>query len=271
MSNNEYSAPAAACAAGMLRLLARVHRPQSLAAISRELKCTKSLAFRVVRELEEAELVMKIGSDGYQLGLAALELGAAVALRSGHAESTREILRELAAEANATANIGVLRDFDVLFVLKQEAPEFAVTVSHVGQRLPANCSALGKMLLAQLADDEIQKRAPARLPRLTSKSNADLIKMMQEVREARDAGHAVDYESAILGRCAIAIPIRMPQLGGEVGALALTASMDDFEQRRDDLLACLIRSRAVIERGLVAREAIRDSMDQADVMEHGGN
>lgn len=260
--DSQYSAPAAACAAQILVLLARSSEPQSIADMARETQSTKSLAFRVIRELERADLVHKQPDQRYQLGLASLELGAAVVARSDQAETTREALRSLSQETGQTVNLGVLRDFDVLFVMKQDAPSAVVTISYVGRRLPANCSALGRVLLSQLSTEDLLARLPDPLPRLTSKSPTDRDSFLEEVRQAHTHGFGTDYESAILGRAAIAVPITLPQLPGVPAALAVSASLDDLQDGHEHLLEALQRTRARIERASAARDTLHEMVDQ---------
>lgn len=255
-NRSQYAAPAAACAAHILMWLADNRGPQSLANIARGTGFTKSLVYRVSQELESAELMMKAGNDGYQLGLAALELGAAVAEGSETTELLRDHVKTLVEQVRETVNVGVLRDADVLFVVKQEAPERVVTISHIGQRLPANCSALGKMLLTSLEDGEIRRRFSGDLPRLTSKSITTIGALLREVAGARELEYAVDYESAILGRCGMAVLLDNPQQPDDPFGLAVTVSAEGFEERRDQLLEALMTTKATVERQSRALESI---------------
>ncbi|MGF1616568.1 MAG: IclR family transcriptional regulator [Acidimicrobiia bacterium] len=243
-----YSAPAAGCASEILLLLARSPEPLSLAEITQSVGRTKSLSFRVLKELQAADLVHKPDGSRYELGLSALELGAAVADRLGESSVTREAIRSLSAETGQTVNVGALKGFDVMFVMKQEAPRSAVTISHVGQRLPANCSALGKALLMQLDDGEVDQLMPEELVALTSKTVTDRNALLEEVRISRERGFAVDRESAILGRGAVAVPIKLPHMPEVIAGMAVTASLDDFDLERTYLLDCVTRARSAIER-----------------------
>ena len=250
-----YAAPAAACAAQMLGMLASEPGPLTLAEITRGIGSTKSLAFRVARELQDAELIVKDGR-GYQLGLGALELAAAVATRSDYSESLARLLEELAIETGETVNVGVLRDSDALIVMKHRAPTRVITITHIGQRLPANCTALGKVLLSTLSDRDIKRRLPKPLPALTPKSITDLDELLDDVRLARDEGYAVNREGSILGRWALAILLDLPELGPDPAALSVTASLDLFEERKAGLLDALHHVKDRAERESVARLAL---------------
>ena len=70
-----YAAPAAACAAEVLLALAKAPEPLSMSALAKMTGRTKSLVFRVIRELEVTDCV-RVSEDGrYSLGISALELG----------------------------------------------------------------------------------------------------------------------------------------------------------------------------------------------------
>ncbi|MGF1616518.1 MAG: helix-turn-helix domain-containing protein [Acidimicrobiia bacterium] len=71
----EYSAPAAACAADLLELLALSPGPLTLAEIARQLDRTKSLMFRVAKELETREFIQETSEGRLWLGTEILELG----------------------------------------------------------------------------------------------------------------------------------------------------------------------------------------------------
>jgi IclR family transcriptional regulator, KDG regulon repressor len=52
----------------------------------------------------------------------------------------------------------------VLYLLNQESPTALIGISRAGRRLPANCTALGKALLAQLPDHEVEARFGREFP-----------------------------------------------------------------------------------------------------------
>ena len=72
-----YSAPAAACAAEVLHALRTSDGPVTLAQLERQLPRSKSLIFRVLRELEAREFVMRDHAGGFRLGIEAFEMATA--------------------------------------------------------------------------------------------------------------------------------------------------------------------------------------------------
>ncbi len=245
---DRYTAPAAACAVEILLLLAKSPHPISMSDIARQLGRSKSLVFRVTRELQRREWIARLDGNHYWLALGVLELGAAVTSKAGFLEDGRVILRQLVHETQETANIAVLRGAEVLFVMKQESPGRVVSISLIGRRLPANCVALGKILLARDSDDYVGKLFAAGFPKLSSKSTGSFDELRRELKVARSLGYAVDREGAILGRSAIAVAFRLPGLLGEEAALSLTTDADRFDSRRDELLTALRKATLSLER-----------------------
>ena len=165
-----YAAPAASCAADILRVLSHSAVPISLADLERRTVRTKSLVFRVLRELEQSQFVRRDPAGRYRLGIQAFELGPAYLTQSNFSEQIREDLQDLATQTGETANLGVLRGTEVLYLMKFVGSSSYVTISRVGGRVPANCVAIGKALLAERSDDELRRIFRDPLPRMTPHS-----------------------------------------------------------------------------------------------------
>lgn len=248
-----YAAPAAACAAEVLRVLRTANAPVSLADLERMLPRTKSLIFRVLRELADKELVMRDPNGRYRLGIEAFEIGAAYLSQADSTEIVRQVLQELAYTAGETVNLGVLRDNEVLYVMKFLGPKAFVTISRVGGRVPANCIAIGKILLAELTEDQLQRAFTEPLPQLTHNSIQSMEDLMTELRRTRARGYAVDEEEAVLGRCGLAVLTRGPTPSLHTVAISLSTERESFDERSEELLKHLVSAAERIEREMAAR------------------
>lgn len=245
-----YSAPAAACAADLLIAFGRAAQPQSLSELTRTTGVSKSLAFRVLRELESRELVTR-GEDGrFTLGVSALELAGSYLQLSGLGTLARGVLRDLASESGDTADLAVLRGAEILYVMKEEGPHAYPTISHVGKRLPANCSALGKVLLSKLDDKEIVARFAGSYPQLTPKSASSWEELKPMIEEARTLDYAVNMGEAISGRGYVASAVH---IGTEWAAIGVSANESSFRESQVELIASLRRARERVARELAAR------------------
>src|SRR6185436_6128450 len=84
--------------------------------------------------------------------------------------------------------------------------------TRVGRRLPAHSTSLGKALLATHSDEQVRKMLPETLASLTEHTITDREQLIEELRQVREQGIAVDREENTLGlRCfGVAIPYRTP-------------------------------------------------------------
>lgn len=254
-----YSAPAAACAVEVLSLLAR-HSPLGLAELQQRLSRSKSLVFRVLRELHEHDYVDRDHAGRYRLGLAAVEIGAGYLERSDPRGIVHRLLRELADDEDVTVNVGVLDGSEVVYTMKFDAPSGYFTISKVGGRVPANCVALGKALLAQLSDAEVTARFSGGLRQMTSRSISTIDDLLGELRSVRSTGYATDHEEAALGRQTLALRLEAPFLFGDaLHGVSLSDDSEAFRPRADRLLGRLRSARDAIQRESAAMSTLAAS------------
>ena len=234
-----YSAPAAACAAEVLKALKVAGQSLSLAELERELGRSKSLIFRVVRELVDEELLARNADGRYELGIEALELGASYTESFDFDGKVRRVLEEVADRTGETVNMGVLRGAEVSYVMKFVGQSTYVTISRVGGRVPATCTAIGKALLAGLTDDEVRGLLSDPLPHMTPNSITRVDELLQRLAIIRERGYAVDRGEAVMGRCGLALRISLPQGPNRSAAISLSTSEELFVQRQEEYLAML--------------------------------
>ena len=97
-------------------------------------------------------------SDGAKFWLTAriLQLGAGLIRAGGLRNSVAPHVINLADRLNEPCLVSVLDGSDTLFVCRDATRRIFTTRLGVGDRLPAHCSASGKMLLACLPDDQLR-------------------------------------------------------------------------------------------------------------------
>lgn len=259
-----YSAPAAACAADLLQLLARSPESLPLAQIARSLDRTKSLAFRVIRELEERSLIQRRDDGTYALGVGTLELGGAYLGTTELMQSVRQIMRDLSRDTGEATSLGVLSGSDIIYVIRNDGRSAVLTVAHVGRRIPACCTAMGKILLAQLDERELAAVLQDPLPRMTAHSIETAAEFAPILDAIREQGFATDEEEAILGRCCVAVSI---PYSVDRAAISISVSPEGFRARQGELLDALQTARDRIRREIEGRAAIRDDTNNTELIE----
>lgn len=252
-----YSAPAAACAADLMCLLAQSPQALTTTELARDTGTSRSLVFRVLQELESRQIVRRVSDTQFVLGSRVLEMGAAYITQSPYAEAVRDVLHALAEATGQITNLGILEGGDVLYIMKEEPQGSVVTISHIGHRLPANCSSMGKILLAQLSRDDLASLLPANLPALTSKSIVDHHSLKAAIDAAREQGFASETGESVAGRSCLAVAVPLP---GSKSPAAISVSMTDeyFQSYREEACAALMRAQEFMKREASGRNTLKD-------------
>jgi DNA-binding IclR family transcriptional regulator len=179
----------------VLELLAEADGPLSIAELSGALDVHRSIAYRILRTLEDHGLVTRDAAGRVALGsrLAALARSVARDLQSA-------ALPELTAVANElgmTAFLVVLDRRECVTLLSVE-PRHAVAAvaQRPGTRHPLNSGAPGVAIQSSLSDADWAALAPGVRPR-------------PEASAARAAGFATSHDEVIPGLSAVAVPLRI--------------------------------------------------------------
>ena len=195
---------------------------RGIADLADELGMSRSTTHRYVVTLLELGYLEQDAQRKYRLGLRVTDLGMSALNSMSLREHAHPYLEELRRETNFTVNLAILDGSEVLYVDRvrgsrqgQHQIDFDL---HVGSRLPAYCTALGKLLLAYLPRDEQRERI-ADMADLAKRGPNTIVSkkaLKIELDQISEEGLAVDDEELAAEVQAIAAPVRSN--GGEVVA-----------------------------------------------------
>lgn len=179
------------------------------------------------------------------LGPRLLALGDAYSARYDLLGEATAVAKELSASSGETASVALLEGAEVYYLAKAEPLNALPVASRVGQRLPAHCTALGKVLLADLAPDDVARRYPAggKLPVLTERSLSTLDQLLAELDRIRADGLAFEREESGPNTHCVAAGVRN-SLGRVVAAVSLAVPIARWDRRDQDEWASLVRGAA---------------------------
>jgi len=144
----------------------------------------------------------------YRLGVDLIGLAAQVASYIDIREVARPILRELVQNCQETANLSVLDAGQVVNLEQFIPPNYQVkNIGWVGRRMDLHASAAGRVLLAYMPEDRIERHVHARLERYTPATMTDPDALRQSLRVIRERGFAVVEEELEAGLNVIAAPV----------------------------------------------------------------
>lgn len=236
-------------AAAVLRALADTPEPMSLADLSSATGLPRSTVHRIVQELENEHLVFSINRNGgYRLGPGVLKL--TTSTYADLAASMRSALVGLAGSIDENVDLAVLSGGDVIVVDQISSSHRLQAVTEVGGIFPAHASCVGKVLLADLADDQIRSLLTLPLARYTPNTLVDLDALLADIAQTRITGISFDREEHDIGISAVATRVHTPM--GISQAIAIVAPTHRLDKRRDEYVAALHHLRTTFDHGAAA-------------------
>jgi IclR family pca regulon transcriptional regulator len=184
-----------------------------IADIADDLGMSRSTTHRYVITLLALGYLEQGASRKYRLGLRVTDLGMSALNSTGLREHAHPYLEELRQRTSYTTSLGVLDGTDVLFVDRvrsfRRGREETVLDLDTGSRLPAYCTSIGKLLLANLPEGEQRELlAQVKLTKRGPNTITGKRALLDELEEIQSAGFAVDDQELVAGVYAIALPVR---------------------------------------------------------------
>ena len=169
-----------------------------------------SSAHSLLKTLVRREYLLLDPDDRrYQLGRRLWEVAQAYVTSDSLPRLAQPIMDRVVAETGETVQMARLDGVENVYLAISESPQPMKLVSAVGKRLYAHATALGKVLLAGLSEDEARRRlAPLQLPRFTPHTIVEQEALFAALGEVRQRGYAVDNEEYVIGCRCIAMPVR---------------------------------------------------------------
>ncbi len=178
--------------------------------LSKRLRLHKNNVFRLLATLESRGYIeQNKATENYRLGLKALELGQTFIKQMGLLRQAKPILEDIVATCNETAYVAIYKENHIVYLDVVETNLTVRVVSRVGSRLPAYCTASGKVHMAHMTEEELETlRDNANLVQHTPTTIINPDAINAEMEKIRDQGYAFDDEELDLGVRCIAAPIR---------------------------------------------------------------
>jgi DNA-binding IclR family transcriptional regulator len=222
-SQRDYSIQALQRGMKVLDALLEARTPLSLEQICDYTQLPKSTVFRILVNLLQGQYMVETEA-GYWLGLKMLRFGALVEEKLDLTQQAYPFLIQLRDQVNETVHLAVLDDDLQVIYLEKLSTQHAIglMMSRIGITAPMHGTALGKAMAAFRPEDEIYHWIrTGSLKTLTDATITDEDTFLQELREIRSRGYAIDsgeFEASV--RC-IAAPIR-DRTGRVIAAVSIS-------------------------------------------------
>jgi IclR family KDG regulon transcriptional repressor len=228
-------------AAEVLNLFSIEHPEWGISELSKALAIPKSSTSALVSTLTEQGLLRRTSSGRYKLGWRIMALSQVLLSTTDFRTEARRVMESLIIRFGETVHLATLERGQVIYVEKlQGTRAVQVSLTSVGSRLPAHCSGVGKVILANLPSEEAcQLLSASSMPALTPNTITTIEALQDELERVRAQGYAYDIEEAVEELCCVAAPIH-DHTGEVVAAMSLSVPAYRFQQCKDQYRQAII-------------------------------
>ena len=227
------------------------HARMTLSEVAVRTEMDRAKARRFLLTLHALGFVKRSGRQ-FELTPRVLQLGYAYQASNNYRAVILQHLGDITAELGESSSLAVLDADDVVYVLRSSARHrlMAITLS-VGTRLPAAYTSMGRVLLGQLSEAELDAYfARVTLHAFTALSVTRPAALKEEIIKAREQGYAIVDQELDSGLRSVAVPVFAGD-GELLGAINIStnAARVDMQTLKDVYLSRLQQ----------AAEAVRQS------------
>lgn len=179
--------------------------PTGLMELSTSLSLNKSTVHRILNSLIYMGYVKQDPSSAkYSLTFKIWEIASQLLTQIDIVDIAKPHLKDLVKQTGETVHLVQIDGLRAIYIDKVESYNNSVRlVSKVGKSIPLYCSGVGKALLSQMSEQEVQKIwESSTIQPLTNHTNVDYDKFLLKLEECRTKGYALDDEENEIGvRC----------------------------------------------------------------------
>lgn len=161
------------------------------------------------------------------------------------------LIVDLVDSVGLSSTLSVLEGHDIVYLIRRASTHRTVDIPiQVGTRMPAHCTASGRVLLQQLSDAELRDWLHAKpLAKITPRTETDPEHLFSQIQAIRAENWCQVEDELALGSCAVAMGVR-DRLGAVVASISLSGTAKDVlrEQTREALADTVSRLESILHR-----------------------
>jgi IclR family KDG regulon transcriptional repressor len=232
----------------ILKLLARLKKPQGISAVANALDFNKSTVFNIVHTLHDLGVLEKVGRGKFQFGTQLYVLGQSAGRGSELINTVHPYLEQISQKTKLSAFLGIRSALNAVIIDKVDTAFDIKIFSEIGMRMPLLAGAGGKALLAQTTDAEVDDiLSNNKLEKFTPNSCTNKKKYKAMIKNVCRDGIAFDMEEYIEGIRALAVPLTVNKNGVQAAIWAVGLKKQIKEKNMPRTAAYLKKIAAEIE------------------------
>ena len=213
--------------------------------LSQRIMMSKSTVYRFLQTMKTLGYVNQEGeTDKYTLSLKLFELGGRALEHQDLIQIADVQMHRLGKLTKETLHLGALDENSVVYLHKIDSEYNLRMYSRIGRRCPLYSTALGKVMMAWLPEEEVRSMlAGVTFERFTEHTLANVDALLAELAQVREQGYAEDNEENENGLRCFGVPI-YNRMGRIITGLSLSLPIVRFEERKRAELVSLLHEAA---------------------------
>jgi IclR family transcriptional regulator, pca regulon regulatory protein len=127
------------------------------------------------------------------------------------ANAAQPILERMSAQLGESFSVATLDGEDIVYIARTTVTRVMSVDLHIGSRLPAFCTSMGRVLLAYLPQDQLEQYlARVHMVQYTPKTITSVDKLRLALRNVRRNGYALCDQEYEIGLRSLAVPVQAP-------------------------------------------------------------
>lgn len=147
----------------------------------------------------------------YQLRPKMTTLSHAYAASSTLSSAAQPILERMSAALHESFSVATLDGDEIVYIARTQVTRLMAVDLHIGSRLPAFCTSMGRVLLAHLPAEQLENYlAHVKLTQYTNRTVNSVDKLRMALRNVRRNGYALVDQEFEVGLRSMAVPVYAP-------------------------------------------------------------
>jgi DNA-binding IclR family transcriptional regulator len=219
------------------------HADRGVSEIAQATGLHKATTHRIMMTLLNGGFLER-APDGerFRLGIRVVELGLGALRGFDLRRAAFPYMQQLVERFNETCDLGIFDQGRVLYVEVVHSEHSLTIAARVGRRLPAYCTASGRVFLAFLPPEVVEPILNGPLEPCTAKTVTSPARLREELEATRQRGYALDDEEFEEGIRAVSAPIRNID-GKVIAALSVPGPVNRMPpQRVQEIVDALVET-----------------------------
>ncbi|MDX9983915.1 IclR family transcriptional regulator [Sphaerochaeta sp.] len=192
-------------------------------------------------------LEKNVDTARYTIGLKCFEVGNAYLALNPFYSRAKEVVESISLTCNETTHFAILDGNEVVYLYKFDSMQPLRIFSHIGKRIPAHATAIGKAILSGLTREQLLALYPeTTLPAMTNNTITDRNILLEQLELIRKDGVSFECEESTPFIQCFGVPIFSKQ-NKPIAGMSISLPVIRGEKNKEEFIRLLREGKRELE------------------------